>query len=188
MKVLCVVLVAFVAGCAPYESPLPRLFEVPEASFTADDGSRLELSALQGEVVIYDFVFTNCDGACPLMMKQMQGVIGGFEPEDQVRFVSLSVDPERDTPEQLHEFAKRVRSDERWVFATGGPGEVLRLSVDAFKLAAGEAGPENEPILHSSRFVLVDRKGWIRGYYDSMQPSEMKKLVSDAKDLLREEL
>lgn len=187
MRTFLAPLLLLAVTCSPYESPLPRLFEVPEARLIADDGSSLELSSLRGSVVVYDFVFTNCEGACPLMMKQMQGLMGGFAPSDGVRFVSLSVDPERDTPERLREFAAKVRNDPRWTFATGGPGDVLRLSVDGFKLAAGEAGSEAEPILHSSRFVLVDRTGWIRGYYDSTQPAEMKKLVSDAKDLLKEE-
>ena len=179
-------LVLLLAACGPHQSSLPRLYEVPDASLVADDGSTLPLSSLEGSVVVYDFVFTNCDGACPLMMKQMQGVIGRFAQDDEIRFVSLSVDPERDTPERLSEFAERVRSDERWTFATGEPGQVLDLSVKGFKLAAGEAGPREEPILHSSRFVLVDRKGWIRGYYDSMDPEMMKQLVIDARDLLEE--
>jgi protein SCO1/2 len=105
---------------------------------------------------------------------------------EEIRLVSFSVDPEHDTPEVLSEYANRYNADsERWLFLTGTMDAIEKLSVGGFKLALDPtAGTEAEPITHSSRFVLVDREGRIRGYYGNEDPDALDRLISDAKRLL----
>lgn len=165
---------------------LPKLYEVPRVSLVADSGSPFDLASLRGEVVIYDFIFTRCSGICPVMSKRMSELQAQIDRDEPVRFVSVSVDPAHDTPAVLRDYAKRFRRDERWLFLTGDREAIIRLSVNGFKLAAGEPGHGSEPILHSNRFVLVDREAVIRGYYDSSDPAAMASLLRDAGRLAKE--
>ena len=107
---------------------------------------------------------------------------------DDVRLVSISVDPQRDTPQVLTEYAKRFGADRsRWWFATGDRTVIRRLARDGFHLAAEDAGPQDEEaVLHSSHLTLVDRRGRIRGYYDGTDPTAVTRLLRDARALQKE--
>lgn len=170
-------------GCRHEE--LPRLFPVPAKQLVNDAGQPMSLSSLNGKVAIYDFIFTRCGGTCPLVTRHMQSLIADLPKSDDLRFVSVSVDPTNDTPAVLRSYAAKVRHDDRWMFLTGDPAEIRDLSVNGFKLAAGEAtASTTEPILHSTKFVLVDKNGVVRNYYDSSDRASLKRLVDDAEDLL----
>ena len=137
-----------------------------------------------------DFIFTTCGGACPAMTARMARL--RREVPDEVVFVSFTVDPAHDTPEALSRYAASFKADDRWLFVTGPQKELYGLSTEGFKLAAMEVPPEQQkegedgPFLHSSKFVLVDRSGEIRGYYDSTDEEEMRALVADLTRLQRE--
>lgn len=179
-------LVVLIAGCARQE-PLPKLFPVPDTALVDQDGRDVRLSQYNGNVTVYTFIFTNCAGICPLMTQKMRALVRDVDPEQPVRFVSISVDPVRDTPEALRAYAERIGRDPRWTFLRGEGDTVIDLSQKGFKLAAGmEVESGAEPILHSPRFVLVDRTGMIRGYYDSLISGEVEKLEGDIAMLVRE--
>jgi protein SCO1/2 len=133
---------------------------------------------------VADFIFTRCGGACPAMTARMARL--RRELPDDVRFVSFTVDPATDTPEVLARYAANFKADTRWRFVTGPQKDLYALSTDGFKLAAMEIPPSEQkpgegdgPFLHSSKFVLVDRAGEIRGYYDSTDEDDMKDLRAD---------
>jgi protein SCO1 len=115
------------------------------------------------------------------------------ELPDEVVFVSFTVDPATDTPEVLARYAANFKADARWRFVTGRQKDLYALSTDGFKLAAMEIPPDQQkagegdgPFLHSAKFVLVDRAGEIRGYYDSTDEDEMKDLRTDVGRILGE--
>ena len=163
--------------------PLPILGALPAFSLEAHDGRRVSLESLRGRVWIADFIFTRCGGVCPAMTTRMSSL--REEVSDDLRFVSFSVDPGYDTPQVLAAYAKNLEPGDQWVFLTGPQPAVYSLATDGFHLAAMEVPPDQQieggdgPFLHSSRFVLVDREGRLRGYYDSTDPEAMKKLVAD---------
>jgi protein SCO1 len=103
-----------------------------------------------------------------------------------VRFVSISVDPARDTPEVLSAYAKRVRNDARWTFLTGNRDDIVNLGVKGFKLATGDPTPGGEALLHSSRFAVADKQGVIRAYYDATD-GKIPEQVAEAVEALLEE-
>jgi protein SCO1 len=178
-------LLLFALACQPLPE-LPLLFEVPDARLIDETGADVQLASMKGHVTVYDFIFTNCTGICPIMTNNMRELTGKIDSKAPVRFVSISVDPARDTPEVLAAYAARVRNDSRWTFLTGDREEIVNLSVQGFKLAAGDPVPGGEPLLHSSRFAVADRNGVIRGYYDATDgnvPEEVAKVVGR---LLRE--
>lgn len=183
-RVLAVSLLLLAAGCGA-GSELPVLYAVPPASLVSDAGDPFELESLRGNVAIYDFIFTRCGATCPMMTRAMQRLIEEFDDAAPMRFVSVTVDPVNDTPEVLAHYAAQHRTDPRWVFLTGEREQIIRLSVDGFKLAAGgDPQPGLEPFLHTAKFVLVDPEGKIRGYYESGDREQMEKLVEDARRLL----
>lgn len=176
-------LVLFLTSCQQSKA-LPILFPVPAVTLTTEKGQALNLGDLKGKVAVYDFIFTRCAATCPIMSASMRSLTGKVA-SPEVRFVSVSVDPDHDTPEVLREYAERLRNDDRWIFLTGKREDVVDLSVKGFKLAAGDPGLGAEPILHSSKFVVVDRSGMIRGYYDGTSAQELDRLARDVQALLR---
>jgi protein SCO1 len=179
-------LIVIAAGACRRAEPLPLLYEVPDVSLVSDSSEPISLSTLRGNVVIYDFIFTSCTSICPMMTERMRQLADELPVRDDLRFISVSVDPETDTPEVLARYAEAVRKDRRWQFLTGDRDEIFALSVSGFKLAAGPGGSADEPVVHSPRFVLVDRNGVVRGYYDSLDVDSMKLLSRDARRLLAE--
>lgn len=120
------------------------------------------------------------------MTHAMQQLAGEFAPGDQIRFVSITVDPKHDTPAVLSEYAGKATSDPRWLFLTGDLDTISTLAVKGFKLAATQPATGAEALLHSSKFVLVDKAGVIRGYYDSTDARAVESLQADARALIQE--
>ena len=178
-------LLILVVGCS-HQSDLPKLFQVPNAKLVADTGKPLELDAMKGKVTVYDFIFTNCAGTCPMMTATMRRLTKKIDKDAPVQFVSISVDPRRDTPAQLRNYAARYRNDPRWVFLTGSQKTIVDLSINGFKLAAANNGETNEAVLHSSKFAIADRNGVIRDYYGATSDDAVDHVVAAVDDLLRE--
>jgi len=183
--VLTVLLAALLAACT-HRSDLPKLFPVPDAQLVDENGKGVRLAANKGYVTVYDFIFTNCGGSCPLMTASMRNVTKKIAGDAPVRFVSISVDPARDTPAQLAAYAKRVRNDRRWTFLTGDRAAIVDLSVKGFKLAAGDPQPGGEPLLHSSKFAIADRQGIIRAYIGAGDEGAVQQVKAAVDDLVRE--
>jgi protein SCO1/2 len=165
------------AGC---QKPLPVLYSVPAFELTDQNGRIFGSAQLTGHVWVADFVFTNCEATCPRMSSKMRS-LQRDTPAD-VRLVSFSVDPERDTPPVLAAYAQRFSANpSRWSFLTGSKETLNTLDRDVFKL--GTVGTEIE---HSTRFALVDRKGRIRAYYGLTERDPVDKIARDAKQLEKE--
>jgi cytochrome oxidase Cu insertion factor (SCO1/SenC/PrrC family) len=179
MRVLSLAIVFLAVACQP-ALDLPKLFPVPATTLVNERGETVSLDAMKGSVTVYDFIFTNCAGTCPIMTNNMRALTPLVDRDAPVRFVSISVDPARDTPAVLSRYAARVRNDPRWTFLTGDRDEIVNLSVKGFKLTAGDPMPGGEPLLHSSKFAVADKQGVIRGYYDAMDgtvPEQVARVV-----------
>ena len=183
---LLVAMVLLVVGCSN-QSNLPKLFPVPNAQLTSDAGKPVQLASMRGKVTVYDFIFTNCAGTCPMMTATMKRVTKRINAEAPVRFVSISVDPRRDTPAQLRRYAALHRNDPRWLFLTGDQKTIVDLSINGFKLAAANDGQTNEAVLHSSKFAIADKHGVIRDYYGATNDDAVDHVANTVHDLLRED-
>lgn len=154
--------------------------ESPEFILTERSGRTFSKGNLLGKPWIADFIFTSCAGQCPLMSLQMAGLQKQFPLGSGVQFVSFTVDPQRDTPEVLSQYADRYGAEKnRWFFLTGMKEEIDRIMKGFF------LSPADQPVMHSIRFILVDRKGRMRGVYDSSDPQSLKQLIHDTKILLK---
>jgi len=167
---------------------LPTLGSVPDFALTEAGGTSLHKQDLLGKVWIASFIFTRCGEACPMMMKHETRLQGQLPLRDDLRLVSFSVDPDWDTPKVLTDYARSFGADRsRWMFLTGNKKQAYQLATDGFRLATLEADPAKEmPILHSTKLVLVDRRGAIRGYYDSTDDAELRRLIHDVGRVLAE--
>ena len=165
---------------------LPRLGSVPPFVLTDQNGQSFGSRQLQGKIWIADFIYTTCPGPCPMISSRMSEMQKPLRDTD-VKLVSFSVDPAHDTPVVLRGYAEKLHAQPgRWEFLTGDKGAIYRLSRDGFKLAVGAGDIPGEPV-HSTRVVLVDRRGEIRGYYDATEADAVTRLLAETTHLLREQ-
>lgn len=164
---------------------------VPQFSLIERDGRQITLSDLKDKLWIVNFIYTNCPDTCPIQSAQMRDIQDEFQKEENMRLVSITVDPRRDTPKVLSEYAKRFNADPgHWLFLTGEKEAIYKLAQEGFRLGAVELPHEKRlesgaTHTHSPRFVLVDRVAQIRGYYVSIDAEAMTRLRRDLKILLR---
>ena len=160
---------------------------VPPFQFTNQDGKPFGSSDLAGKIWNADFIYSTCPGPCPMISTRMSEMQRPLEKTD-VHFISFTVDPDKDTPERLREYAGQLHAAPgRWDFLTGPKSEIYNLSLNGFKLAAAARSSENPEPLHSTRMILVDRHGQIRGYYDATTADAITKLLADTNHLLKEQ-
>ncbi len=180
-------LVAVMVGVAAssFHPPAPVLGsygQVPEFHLTDQAGEPFQRGNLQGKVWVADFIFTSCGGSCPQMTAQMATLARELPPT--VELVSVTVDPQRDTPPVLAQYAQAHGAQpDRWHFLTGPPEAIQRLALEGFRFSFASGGEEPEPITHSVRFALVDRQGVVRGTYDGTDSKALERLVRDARYL-----
>lgn len=160
---------------------------VPAFQLTNQDGQPFGSAQLNGKIWIADFIFTMCPGPCPMISTRMSELQKPLEKTD-VHLVSVSVDPEHDTPPVLRGYAEKLHAQpQRWDFLTGSKTAIYDLSQKGFKLAVSDGSQEMGTPVHSTRMILVDRRGEIRGYYDATMPDAITKLLADTAHLLREQ-
>lgn len=177
--VLVPVLAFALAGCSHPAAQLEIFGDVPHFELTAQSGQAFDSSVLAGKIWVADFIYTTCPGPCPRMTSQMHQVQQAVSKLGDVRLVSFTVDPAEDTPKVLAAYAQvHGASPATWYFLTGPVPTLETLDRDAFKL-----GNIDGTLEHSTRFVLVDRQGRIRGYYDTSDASSIPKVIADVKAL-----
>ena len=176
------ILVCFLlTGCVRL-APLPVFGHVPDFTLTSQSGESFDAKSLDGKIWVADFIYTHCPGPCPRMSSQMRRVQSAVTEIPDVRLVSFSVDPERDTPAVLAEYAQRYQAQSgRWFFLTGD-----RKTIDALDRRAFMLGNVDGTLQHSTRFVLIDRHGSIRGYYGTSDDDPTARLIVDIRRLARD--
>lgn len=179
----------------PGDDPLQAAFWPAPDFLLSDQASQpTTLEDLRGRVWVADFFFTSCPGICPILAEKMRWLsdeIADHPERSAMRLVSFSLDPQRDTVEVLSDYAEAVgATPDRWLFLTGTDRrDTWELSNEGFKLAVADTpqDPVN-PISHTGKMVLVDRRGDIRGYYDGLTAAGVKDLKRDLLRLVEQDL
>ena len=167
--------------------PIRSYGTVPNFQLTNQNNQPFGSTQLAGKIWIADFIFTSCPGPCPMVSSRMSELQRPLEKTD-VHLVSFSVDPEKDTPEVLRGYADKLKAQPaRWDFLTGSKSTIYDLSKNGFKLAVSDGSEEAGVPVHSTRMVLVDRHGEIRGYYEATAADAVTKVLADTSHLLREQ-
>jgi protein SCO1 len=171
--------VVAIQGC--HRKELPVYGDVPAFSLTDQSGRAFSSAALRGSVWIADFFFTNCTGPCPRMSSRLRQIEKQYSRPD-LKLVSFTVDPQRDTPEVLASYSKKFQAEpDRWFFLTGPMAELDHLCRDVFLF-----GNVDGKLDHSTRFALVDRQSRIRGSYLTADAESIARLKADLETLLQE--
>lgn len=178
-------------GCAlrPPEPP-PDYGAAPDFELVDQNGRTVGPSDLAGRPVVLDVIFTRCVAVCPVMSAQMERIGRGL-PEgadgDSFARVSITLDPDHDTREVLADYAAKRGAPEDWLFLRADSQEAtVTLVREGYKLAVDvDTGDPANEIVHSTRFVLIDAQGHIRGWYDALTPEDMEELKRDLGTLLR---
>jgi protein SCO1 len=166
---------------------ISSLGRVPFFELVNQDGKPFGSAQLLGKIWIADFVYTTCPGPCPMISSRMSDLQKPLEKTD-VHLVSFSVDSVKDTPLVLRGYAEKLQAEPgRWDFLTGPQSTIYNLSRNGFKLAVSDGNEEKGIPVHSTRMILVDRHGEIRGYYDATEADALTKLLADTNHLLREQ-
>lgn len=161
---------------------------LPQFTLTDSDGKAFSSQQLEGRLWVAAFVFTRCRLACPVMtarLEQLDAQLRERGLRDQVQFVLISVDPEHDTPAVLAEYAAaHDLNGERVTWLTGEKQPIWTLAREGFLLAVDD-DPQNEamPVAHSSRLVLVNARGDVHNYYESLDASDLPALIGDIERL-----
>lgn len=176
---------------SPDASGLPDLFEAPKFVLKTQDGKTITNTDLEGHPYVAAFIFTNCTSVCPMISGRMSGLQERIHARE-VRLVSFTVDPERDTPEAMKAYAAKFQADTtRWFFLTGTKAQMVAVET-GFNVRLPKRDPNatvgdpKDPMSlmpHSDRFILVDGQGRVRGIYDSKEETEMNKLKYDSERL-----
>jgi protein SCO1/2 len=155
----------------PKQAGLPRLhkyWELPEFELTTHVGAAFSKEKMLDKVWVVDFFYTSCPGPCPALTSRLSGMHQKFSKEPKVGFLSISGDPQKDSPEVLSVYAQRFKADDRWVFLTGEKDRIYALANEGFKMSMKEMPGEQDSVSHSTRLVLVDKQGWVRGFYEGV--------------------
>lgn len=169
------------------QEPLPRLWPVPAFTLTDQQGRPFGSADLQGRAAVASFIYTHCPDSCPLLTARMAQVQRTLQAEQllgtKVQLLSVTVDPARDTPAVLAEYAARFRADpEAWRFLTSSTPDDVYAVLEGFKLntrevARASAGADVVP--HSNRFAVIDPRGSVRATLrgDEVDPDEVVRVV-----------
>jgi len=209
-KVIAICLFALLSGCKSETKPVaketpggkeavsavdkpPVLMRAPDFSLTDQSGQSYGSDQLLGRACVVNFIFTRCEATCPVQtarLAELQEEWKKHQAWNDIRMLSITVDPEYDTPEVLKEYAVAARADmDHWKFLTGPKDTILALTRQGFKLPVeADKNAKGAPITHSPGFVLIDPQGHVRGFYDSGTATALKQLTQDLYTTLQERL
>ena len=170
--------------------PLPVYGQIADFSLTNQNGRMVSLADLRGQVWVADIIFTRCPGPCLKMTKQMKVLQDALPPDSQTKLVTLTTDADFDTPPVLKAYAERFAADpQRWMFLTGTRRDIAKLARDSLKLTAIEKKPEEREspedlFVHSTIFVIADKRGQLRGVFETtgegIDPQNVKAQILSA--------
>lgn len=178
---------------APSTAPLPVLRTISSMDLVDQEGEPVNLQTFRGQPWFANIIFTRCPGPCARMTQKMRQLQEALPAEaSEVQLVSLTTDPDFDTPEVLSQYARKFQADtQTWKFLTGTKEEIVRVSTQEWLLVMlekGEAEREspNDIFLHSTLTVLMDGLGRIRGTYEILEEGQLEEALADLQRLLQE--
>ena len=179
------------------DKPLPVYGQIADFSLTNQNGGVVSLANLRGHVWVADIIFSRCSGPCMKMTRQMGDLQQALPANSQAKLVTLTTDPDFDTPSVLKTYSERFGANQnRWMFLTGAKKQIANLAIDSLKLTAIEKKPEERQspedlFIHSTIFVLADKQGRLRGVFETtgegIEPEHVKEQLLAAVSRLERE-
>jgi len=174
---LCLLGLAYLLSVAEYgqskQKALPVIDQIADFTLTNQDNQVVTLADLTNHVWVADIIFTRCAGSCPIMSTDMKSLQAALSPDGQAKLVTLTTDPDYDSPAILKKYGEHYNADfQRWTFLTGTKNELARLAAGSLKLGATPVPPQDQKssvdlFVHSTIFVVVDKEARLRGSFET---------------------
>ena len=163
--------------------------KMPFFYFRNEDSLLVKSTDMKGKIWIADFFFTTCPSICPKMTGNMKKLNASTEDlKDHIQFMSISINPNRDTPSQLKRYKNHHKiTTSNWQFFTGKEDETHILGIENFLIFAGRDDEAEGGYAHSGAFTLVDKEGYVRGVYLGTDMKQVEQLEKDLRKLLKYE-
>lgn len=155
----------------------------------------VSLDDIKGSIIIADYIFTRCPSICPTLTKSMKSLQDAMKMKDlrrridssYVRFISFTVDPERDSPDVLKKYADKYGvNHDTWWFLTGDKKKIYDFAFNELKLGLQDGEGVDSNFIHTEKFVLIDKERIVRGYYNGTDSNSISKLAEDLTLLMLE--
>jgi protein SCO1/2 len=161
-----------------------KAYTVPSFQLTSEDGQPFSSASLKEKIYVANFIYTRCEAQCKTMSNQLIRVQETFKNQKDISIVSFTVDPEHDSASVLKEYADAHQAiPGKWIFLTGPKQYIYNLGQTGFFVSTMEEKDVPLSFLHSEKFILVDQRGWIRGFYDGTDQKEVDRLITEIKVL-----
>ncbi|HPH84944.1 MAG TPA: SCO family protein [Ferruginibacter sp.] len=160
---------------------------VKNMTFTNQLGNQVSLDDLKGKVLVINFFFSRCPSICPGLTRNMKKLQNSFlKNADIVHFISISVDPERDSVPQLRKFADRFNiNHDSWWFVTGNKKEIYDFALQEMKASIADVNVDTA-FIHTENFFLLDSSRVVRGWYNGFDTLKQAQLARDIPTLMLE--
>lgn len=160
---------------------------IPDFKFLNQDSIYITNDKFKGKIYIADFFFTSCTSICPIMHRNMKTIFDKFKDNDDVMFLSHTIDFKYDTPSVLKKYATKLGVDgPKWQFVYGTKDSVYNIAEKSYLVAVGEDSTNRDGYVHQGFLVLIDKDRKIRGAYDGTNPEQVEQLIKDIPVLLNE--
>ncbi len=190
-------LIVILMACQPAE-PLPKIgpmsienkdtipYTIASFEFLNQNKELISNNTFKDDIYVADFFFTSCPTICPRVRIEMLKIYDAFEDHPNVKLVSHTLDPKRDTPEKLNRYARNLEVDaNKWHFLTGDKDKLMDMA-DSYFVSALEDPTVPGGIEHSGKILLIDKAGHIRAYSEGTDPSATVGFIKKIKKLLKE--
>ena len=155
-------------------------FVVPDFKLINQDGKEITQKELRGYIYVADFFFTRCGSICPKMTTQLTRVQEAYGKDSLIKIISFTVDPKYDSVSVLKKYALEYNANpKQWNFVTGRKDSIYNLAQKGYFITAMEDTAHPLDFIHSDKLVLIDKQGWIRGYYNGTDQKEVDKLITE---------
>jgi len=165
-----------------------NIHQIADFEFTDHHGKALNNSSLKGKIYVANFFFTSCPSICPKLTLSMEKIQNTFIDEPDLQLISHSVMPWKDSVSVLNQYAENMDVNyDKWKLLTGDEDEIYALARTSY-FADEKIGynDDESDFLHTDKFILVDKKGRIRGIYTGLVEKDQKRLIEDIGYLLLE--
>ncbi len=166
---------------------ISRDHKVGTFNLTNQNGIEVNEDDFIGKIYIADFFFTRCQTICPIMALNMSDLQEYFLDDDEIKFLSHSVTPVMDSVPVLRAYAdKNGAVDGKWEITTGDKKHIYALARKSYFAVLDEGDGGEQDFIHTEQFILIDKKGQIRGFYDGTDKQEMDRIYKDIEILKKE--
>lgn len=164
-----------------------RNHKIAEFQLINQNGEKVSKRDFDDKIYVADFFFTRCQTICPIMAVHMRDLQEYYKDDPELKFLSHSVTPVMDSVPILRSYADKNKAiDGKWEITTGDKKHIYELARKSYFAVLDEGDGGDQDFIHTEQFILIDKKGQIRGFYDGTEKEEMQRIIDDIAILKQE--